>query len=523
MKYLLILATIWSVSLSASVSEYQDTLKAAKQNSAVAQNELGDMYRDGNYLDVDQNYSRAIRWYRRAAKQDYAPAQLSLGLMYSAGFGVKQSDVEAFKWLRKAGEQGIPVAQHVLGIMYDNGEGVASNAAEAAKWYRKAAEQGFAASQFKLGNAYANGKGVGKNAPMALKWYRVAASQGHVEASNIVRQHDLQEKQKRQREVQLEKQVDIKEKLKRQQKEEANKSMTIPALSLLGVFVVLFMAIRSKKETPQQKIWRQDEEQRQLKELELQRKEQKELKQKEQEQLLERQRKEQKELKQREKEYLLERQRKEQKELKQKRQKKEAEEELERQRKEQEELKRQQKEQEELKRQQEERRLKDTLSLMQRSLPFYRSVTEEEGSESHAGKLRWKGVLQAVTLNDDSVATLYFVKLLSLLDNREYYKIGMTAKSVEERFETSTQIELLEVVATFTAARYLVLFAEYHFIREFEITDELSKLPDMSGPDVKFSGSSEVVRANARGKISGFFEKLKGYEDKVRKGVIELI
>ena len=170
-----------------------------------------------------------------------------------------------------------------------------------------------------------------------------------------------------------------------------------------------------------------------------------------------------------------------------------------------------------------ENRVTNTIALMQRSLPFYCSVTEEEGSESHAGKLRWKGVLQALKATDESDATLYFVKLLSLLDNKEYYKIGMTAKSVEERFETSTQIELLEVVATFTAARYLVLFAEYHFIREFEITDELSKLPDMSGPDVKFSGSSEVVRANARGKISGFFEKLKGYEDKVVKGVVELV
>ena len=170
-----------------------------------------------------------------------------------------------------------------------------------------------------------------------------------------------------------------------------------------------------------------------------------------------------------------------------------------------------------------ENRVTNTIALMQRSLPFYCSVTEEEGSESHAGKLRWKGVLQALKATDESDATLYFVKLLSLLDNKEYYKIGMTAKSVEERFETSTQIELLEVVATFTAARYLVLFAEYHFIREFEITDELSKLPDMSGPDVKFSGSSEVVRANARGKISGFFEKLKSYEDKVVKGVIELV
>ena len=132
-------------------------------------------------------------------------------------------------------------------------------------------------------------------------------------------------------------------------------------------------------------------------------------------------------------------------------------------------------------------------------------------------------MLQALKATDDSDANLYLIKLLGLLVNSEYYKIGMTAKSVEERFETSTQIQFLEVVATFTAARYLVLFAEYHFIREFEITDELSKLPDMSGPDVKFSGSSEVVRANARGKIRGFFEELKVYEQKAVTGVVELV
>jgi len=384
-----------------------------------------------------------------------------------------------------AAKQGKAYAQYNLGLMYATGSGFAKNDVEAAKWFREAAHQGNVSAQFALGNSYISGSGVAKDAALALLWFGAAASEGHVEARAIVRQLEFQDKQRKGGER------------KRQREERKRQQMTVGALSLLGILVMLLMANRSLKETPQQKIWRQEEEQRQLKELERQ-----QIKQQEE---LERQ-----QIKQQEE---LERQRKEQKELKQKRQQKEQEEELERQRKEQEELKRQQK----------ERRLKDTLSLMQRSLPFFCSVTDEEGSESHAGKLRWRGVLQAVTATDESDATLYFVKLLSLLDNKEYYKIGMTAKSVEERFETSTQTELLEVVATYAAARYLVLFAEYHFIREFEITYELSKLPDMSGPDVKFSGSSEVVRANARGKISGFFEKLKGYEDKVVKGVVELV
>ena len=168
-------------------------------------------------------------------------------------------------------------------------------------------------------------------------------------------------------------------------------------------------------------------------------------------------------------------------------------------------------------------RVINTLALMQKSLPFYCSVTDEEGTESYSGKLRWQDTLEVVQVNDKSDGTLYFVKLLSLLDNQEYYKIGITKKSVKERFETSTQVELLEVVATFTAARYLVFFLGYHFIREFEVTSELNKLPAMSGPDVRFSGSSELVRSNAKRKIGGFFENLKDYEDKVIKGVVELV
>ena len=47
--------------------------------------------------DVD-----AARWFRRAADQGMAFAQLNLGLLYAAGNGVPQDDVEAYKWLELA-------------------------------------------------------------------------------------------------------------------------------------------------------------------------------------------------------------------------------------------------------------------------------------------------------------------------------------------------------------------------------------------------------------------------------------
>jgi TPR repeat protein len=48
------------------------------------------------------------------------------------------------KWTRKAAEQDDAPAQYNLGNSYANGEGVAKDTIEAAKWYRKAADQGHA-------------------------------------------------------------------------------------------------------------------------------------------------------------------------------------------------------------------------------------------------------------------------------------------------------------------------------------------------------------------------------------------
>ena len=48
----------------------------------------------------------AVTWYRRAAEQKLAAAQLNLGRMYAAGKGTRQSDVEAYKWFALASAQG---------------------------------------------------------------------------------------------------------------------------------------------------------------------------------------------------------------------------------------------------------------------------------------------------------------------------------------------------------------------------------------------------------------------------------
>ena len=63
--------------------------------------------------------------------------------MYAIGRGVPEDDREAMKWFRAAAEQGIAAAQLNLGVMYANGKGVPEDDREAVKWYRAGAEQGY--------------------------------------------------------------------------------------------------------------------------------------------------------------------------------------------------------------------------------------------------------------------------------------------------------------------------------------------------------------------------------------------
>ena len=113
-----------------------------------------------------------------------AAAQYSLGVMYSNGYVVPQSDPEALKWYRWAAEQGHAGAQYNLGFSYFKGQGVPQDYAEAGKWYRKAAVQGLALAQHNLGVLYEKGQGVPQDYGEAVKWYGKAAGQGDPGAYN---------------------------------------------------------------------------------------------------------------------------------------------------------------------------------------------------------------------------------------------------------------------------------------------------------------------------------------------------
>lgn len=155
-------------------------IHAAIDGNAQAQNQLGDLYREGEV--VTQDLAEALRWYQLAADQGDPHGQNNLGSMYLNGLGVEPDFAEAVKWYRLAAEQGEPMAQYNLGVRYREGEGVALDLAEAAKWLKRAAEAGNAYAQNDFGVMLRSGNGVPQDTVAAAQWFLRAAEQGDVVA-----------------------------------------------------------------------------------------------------------------------------------------------------------------------------------------------------------------------------------------------------------------------------------------------------------------------------------------------------
>ena len=76
------------------------------------------------------------------AEQSDVPAEFELGRMYYFGSGPPKDYGEAIRWFRKAADQEYPKAEFNLGQMYHQGEGVIKDYAEARRWLQMAADQG---------------------------------------------------------------------------------------------------------------------------------------------------------------------------------------------------------------------------------------------------------------------------------------------------------------------------------------------------------------------------------------------
>lgn len=158
----------------------KEWLPTAERGDAHAEYNVGLLYATGGH-GVEQNYTEAAGWYRKAAEQGILAAAYNLAILYSNGQGVERDYAQAAKWFTKPAEMGIGIAQQNLGDMYYE-KGPFQNYTEALKWYREAAGQGLAKAQYDIGVMYDLGQGVPSDYKEAIKWYRLAAEQGQAGA-----------------------------------------------------------------------------------------------------------------------------------------------------------------------------------------------------------------------------------------------------------------------------------------------------------------------------------------------------
>ena len=175
-------------------------IEVAEAGDPVVQTELGMLYQQGGiprrvsersrfFVGIMPDPSKSVFWYRRAAEQGYAEAEIFLSLSYAGGIGVQRDDVQVVRWMRRAAEHGSADGQMMLGRMFDKGyNGVVRDDVQAVKWYRAAAESGQVVAQRLLGECYASGRGVQQDDLQAVAWYKKASDQGDVEAQKHLRE-----------------------------------------------------------------------------------------------------------------------------------------------------------------------------------------------------------------------------------------------------------------------------------------------------------------------------------------------
>lgn len=97
-------------------SEIRDLLQKANKGNSIAQCNLATLYYEGE--KIEQSYSKAFYWYKKAAQQGYAKAQFYLGLQYERAEGISYSLSDAIYWYKKALGNGYSDARCFLGNLY---------------------------------------------------------------------------------------------------------------------------------------------------------------------------------------------------------------------------------------------------------------------------------------------------------------------------------------------------------------------------------------------------------------------
>ncbi len=185
---------------------------AYKNGKIVAALDLGTIYYNGEY--VEQNYTEAAMWYKKAASYNYVYGYLYYADCLLFGHGVKQNVKKARRLLKKIIDYSVDaiyrlsyinseildkpwsaavwlkyssIANHIpsqelLGQYYFEGYGYKKDYQEAVYWWQKAFENDSPKAAFALGFCYQNGYGIDIDTKKAIEYYTIAVDAGFAPA-----------------------------------------------------------------------------------------------------------------------------------------------------------------------------------------------------------------------------------------------------------------------------------------------------------------------------------------------------
>ncbi len=119
----------------------------------------------------EQSFDKAITWFRRGLANGDALCQYELGLMYLKGFGVPKDAFRAADYLKAAAEQDFASAQVHLGVLFlDQGD-----VQTAVKYFELAARHGHIEALYYLAEINNLGVGRERSCGIATAYYKVVA------------------------------------------------------------------------------------------------------------------------------------------------------------------------------------------------------------------------------------------------------------------------------------------------------------------------------------------------------------
>jgi uncharacterized protein len=99
-----------------------DTSKCAYPKAMVSAAWVAELYEKS--WGVTQDYSKARKWFEKAAAEGNTDAMIHLGRLYEQGVGVARDYGKALKWFRKAADAGKTDAMIPLGQLFEHGLGI---------------------------------------------------------------------------------------------------------------------------------------------------------------------------------------------------------------------------------------------------------------------------------------------------------------------------------------------------------------------------------------------------------------